>query len=226
MGPRKFSAGRNGGAASWTIFSSKVIALLGLSVPFVVRGYIKRRVSRKRGQFAEQLPDNLQVLASAMRAGHSFIGALSVVVDDAPEPSRSEFRRVIADEQLGVPLEDALHVVVERMESRELEQVALVAAVQRNSGGNTAEVLDRVTETIRERFELRRMVKTLTAQGRLSRWIVSLLPVFLLTVITLINPGYMHVLFASGGGRLALAFAGLMVIAGSFVIKRIVNIKV
>jgi len=208
------------------IFSSKVIALLGLSVPFVVRGYIKRRVSRKRGQLAEQLPDNLQVLASAMRAGHSFIGALSVVVDDAPEPSRSEFRRVIADEQLGVPLEDALHVVVERMESRELEQVALVAAVQRNSGGNTAEVLDRVTETIRERFELRRMVKTLTAQGRLSRWIVSLLPVFLLTVITLINPGYMHVLFASTGGRVALVFAALMVIAGSFVIKRIVNIRV
>jgi tight adherence protein B len=208
------------------LFSSKLIALLGLAVPFAVRGYVRHRVARKRAQFAEQLPDNLQVLASAMRAGHSFIGALSVVVDDAPEPSRSEFRRVIADEQLGVPLEDALHVVVERMESRELEQVALVAAVQRNSGGNTAEVLDRVTETIRERFELRRMVKTLTAQGRLSRWIVSLLPVFLLTVITLINPGYMHVLFASGGGRLALVFAAFMVIAGSLVIKRIVNIKV
>src|SRR5206468_10576939 len=137
------------------------------------------------------------------RAGSGFIGALSVVVEDAPEPSRSEFRRVIADEQLGVPLEDALHVVVERMESRELEQVALVAAVQRNSGGNTAEVLDRVTQTIRERFELRRTVRTLTAQGRLSRWVVSILPLFLLTVITLINPSYMHVLYSSAGGRAA-----------------------
>jgi tight adherence protein B len=166
------------------------------------------------------------VLASAMRAGHSFIGALSVVVEDAPEPSRSEFRRVVADEQLGVPLEDALHVVVERMESRELEQVALVAAVQRQSGGNTAEVLDRVTDTIRERFELRRTVQTLTAQGRLSRWIVSALPLFLLLVITLINPGYMNVLYDSGGGRIALVFAGVMVVSGSLVIKRIVNIKV
>jgi tight adherence protein B len=112
------------------------------------------------------------------------------------------------------------------MESRELEQVALVAAVQRSSGGNTAEVLDRVTETIRERFELRRTVRTLTAQGRLSRWVVSILPVFLLLMITLINPKYMHVMYATAGGRIALVFATAMVISGSLVIKRIVNIKV
>jgi tight adherence protein B len=209
------------------LISSFLLALLlGLTLPLLVRAWIKRKVSRKRGLFAEQLPDNLQVLASAMRAGHSFIGALSVVVDDAPEPSRSEFRRVVADEQLGVSLEDALHVVVERMESRELEQVALVAAVQRQTGGNTAEVLDRVTDTIRERFELRRTVQTLTAQGRLSRWIVSFLPVFLLTVITIINPEYMQVLYSSSTGRILLVFAGVMVVSGSLVIKRIINIRV
>ena len=203
-----------------------VALLVGICIPFLVRTWIRRKVDRKRRLFGEQLPDNLQVLASALRAGHSFIGALSVVVDDAPEPSRTEFRRVVSDEQLGVPLEDALHVVVERMESRELEQVALVAALQRQTGGNTAEVLDRVTETIRERSELRRTVQTLTAQGRLSRWVVSLLPVFLLLVISLINPGYMHVLYASTGGRIAIGFAGLMVVSGSLVIKRIINIKV
>lgn len=205
---------------------SLLVALIGLLVPVIVRAVIRRKVARMRRLFAEQLPDNLQVLASALRAGHSFIGALSVVVEDAPEPSRSEFRRVIADEQLGASLEDALHVVVERMENRELEQVALVAAVQRNSGGNTAEVLDSVTETIRERFELRRTVRTLTAQGRMSRWVVSILPLFLLCVITLINPNYMHVLYASGGGRFALVVAAVMVVAGSLAIKRIVNIKV
>lgn len=208
------------------VTGSTLVALLGFVIPFAVRGVIRRKVARKRMQFAEQLPDNLQVLSSALRAGHSFIGALSVVVEDAPDPSRSEFRRVIADEQLGVSLEDALHVVVERMDSRELEQVALVAAVQRSSGGNTAEVLDRVTETIRERFELRRTVQTLTAQGRLSRWVVSILPLFLLSAITLINPGYMSALYGSGGGRIALVVAALMVIGGSLVIKRIVNIKV
>ena len=120
----------------------------------------------------------------------------------------------------------SLHVVVERMESRELEQVALVASLQRQTGGNTAEVLDRVTETIRERFELRRTVRTLTAQGRLSRWVVSLLPLFLLLVISLLNPGYMHPLFATTPGRIALVFAAVMVVAGSVVIKRIINIKV
>src|SRR5205823_1543418 len=208
------------------IHSVLLALVIGLVVPFGVRAFVKRKVKRKRDLFAEQLPDNLQVLASALRAGHSFIGALSVVVEDAPEPSRSEFRRVVADEQLGVPLEEALHTVVERMENRELEQVALVGALQRQTGGNTAEVLDRVTETIRERFELRRTVQTLTAQGRMSRWVVSLLPLFLLIVISLINPGYAHVLYAHTGGRIALAFAGLMVVSGSLVIKKIINIKV
>jgi tight adherence protein B len=209
------------------IIHSLIISLLvGICIPFVVRAWISRKVDRKRRLFGEQLPDNLQVLASALRAGHSFIGALSVVVDDAPEPSRTEFRRVVADEQLGVPLEDALHVVVERMESRELEQVALVASLQRQTGGNTAEVLDRVTDTIRERFELRRTVRTLTAQGRLSRWVVSLLPVFLLLVISLLNPKYMHPLYGTTAGRIALGFAAAMVVSGSLVIKRIINIKV
>jgi len=200
--------------------------VIALAIPFAVRAFLKRQLARRREQFAEQLPDNLQVLASALRAGHSFIGALSVVVDDAPEPSKAEFRRVVADEQLGVPLDDALHVVVERMDSRELEQVALVGALQFETGGNTAEVLDRVTETIRERFELRRTVRTLTAQGRMSRWVLTLLPLFLLLVITLINPSYMHILYSSTAGRVLLVLAGVSVTAGSLVIKRIVNIRV
>jgi tight adherence protein B len=191
-----------------------------------VRSLLKRQLSRQRNLFAQQLPDNLQVLASALRAGHSFIGALSVVVNDAPEPARSEFQRVVADEQLGVPIDEALRVVVERMESRELEQVALVGALQRETGGNTAEVLDRVTDTIRERFELQRAVRTLTAQGRMSRWVLTALPLFLLVAITLINPGYMEVMYGSTGGRVILVLSAISVTCGSLVIKRIVNIKV
>src|SRR5437764_11336709 len=85
------------------ISSSAIVALLGLSIPFIVRGHVKRKLGRRRDAFAEQLPDNLQVLASALRAGHSLVGALSVVVDDAPDPARADFRRVVTDEQLGVP---------------------------------------------------------------------------------------------------------------------------
>jgi tight adherence protein B len=209
------------------VFGSLLVAIvLAAGVPLAVRSLLKRKLAKQRKMFAEQLPDNLQVLASALRAGHSFIGALSVVVNDAPNPARSEFQRVVADEQLGVPIDQALHVVVERMQSRELEQVALVAALQRETGGNTAEVLDQVTDTIRERFELRRTVQTLTAQGRMSRWVLTLLPLFLLIVITLINPGYMDVLYDSTTGRVLLVLSGISVAAGSLVIKRIVNIKV
>jgi tight adherence protein B len=209
------------------VFGSLLIATaLAVAVPFGVRSLLKRQLSRQRNLFAQQLPDNLQVLASALRAGHSFIGALSVVVNDAPEPARSEFQRVVADEQLGVPIDEALRVVVERMESRELEQVALVGALQRETGGNTAEVLDRVTDTIRERFELQRAVRTLTAQGRMSRWVLTALPLFLLVAITLINPGYMEVMYGSTGGRVILVLSAISVTCGSLVIKRIVNIKV
>ena len=200
--------------------------LLGLIVPFTVWGIIRRKVEHKRQQFAEQLPDNLAVLASAIRAGHSFVGALSVVVDDAPEPARSEFRRVVADEQLGRPLEDALEVVVVRMQNRDLEQVALVAILQRETGGSTAEVLERVVETVRERMELRRLVRTLTAAGRMSRWVVSFLPLVLLLAIWVLNPSYLHPLTSQTSGRILLVFAALLVICGSLVIKRIVNIKV
>jgi tight adherence protein B len=203
-----------------------LLALVGLSVLLVPRAFVQSRVRKRRLAFAEQLPDNLQVMASAMRAGHSFIGALSVVVSDSPEPSASEFRRAVADEQLGVPLEQALRGVVERMDNRDLGQVALVAAMQRETGGNTAEVLERVTETIRERFELRRLIKTLTAQGRMSRWVVSALPIILLGIISLINPTYMQPLYDRPLGRLLLVAAAGFVVAGSLVIKRIVDIKV
>jgi tight adherence protein B len=116
--------------------------------------------------------------------------------------------------------------VAQRMESKDLEQVALVATLQRDTGGNTAEVLDRVTDTVRARFELRRLVRTLTAQGRMSRWVVSLLPVGLFAIITLINPTYMRPLFTHTSGRVLLVLSAVMVIAGSLVIRKIVNVKV
>lgn len=209
-----------------SVIASPLAALIALSIPLTVRAWLKRKLDRKRRHFADQLPDNLQVLASALRAGHSLVGALSVVIDDAPEPSRGEFQRVIADEQLGVTLEDALEVTVRRMDNRDLEQVALVAALQRQTGANSAEVLDRVTENVRESQALRRLVRSLTAQGRMSRWVVSFLPVALLLIITLLNPNYIEPLYTNGIGRVFLALAAIMVVSGSLVIRKIVDIKV
>jgi tight adherence protein B len=206
--------------------AAPIFAIFGLFVPAIVYGYCRRELRKVRWSFESQLPDNLQVLASALRAGHSFVGALSVVATDSLEPSKREFTRVVADEQLGVPLEDSLREVARRMESSDLEQVALVAELQRRSGGNMAEVLDRVVDTVRNRFDLRRMVRTLTAQGRLARWILTFLPVFLAGIISLLDPSYMKPLFTSSGGQLVVAIAAVMVVMGSLAIKRIVEIKV
>lgn len=203
-----------------------IFAVFGLFVPLIARGLLKHKLNRKRDAFADQLPENLQVLASALRSGHSFVGALSVVVDESAEPSKSEFRRVVVDEQLGVPLDSSLDEVARRMDNIDLEQVALVAALQRRTGSNSAEIIDRVAETIRGRFELRRLARTLTAQGRLSRWILTFLPVGLLVLITLLNPGYIHPLLHTGFGHVLLVVCSMMVIAGSLIIKRIVEIKV
>jgi tight adherence protein B len=201
-------------------------ALFAVVGPFAVREWVVRRLARRRKQFSEQLPDTLQVVSSALRSGHSFAGALAVVVEASSEPMKSEMQRVVADEQLGVPLERAIAVVVRRMQNRDLEQVGLVAQLQRDAGGNAAEVVDRVSETIRERFELRRLVSTLTVQGRMSRWIVSGLPVALVALLSIINPHYLHPLVATLGGKILLGVAAGLVVAGSFVIKKIVDIKV
>jgi tight adherence protein B len=200
--------------------------LFALGVPYFVREWILRTLKKRRERFAEQLPDALQVIASALRSGHSFAGALAVVVEGGSEPMKSELQQVVADEQRGVPIQNSLDVVAQRMASADLEQLALVAELQREAGGNAAEVIDRVAETVRERFDLKRLIKTLTMQGRMSLWIVSALPVFIILVLRFENPGYLHPLLATTGGRIVFGFAAAWAVAGSLVIKRIVDIEV
>jgi Flp pilus assembly protein TadB len=210
----------------WWVTGAAVIALLGVGMPFLVRAAVHQKLNRQRSLFDGQLADNLQVIASALRAGQSFSGALAVAVNDAPQPTRREFERVVADERIGIPLEESLGVVARRMANRDLEQVQLVAALQRRTGGNMAEVLDRAADTIRERADIRRLVKTLTAQGRLSRWVLTLIPIVLAVILTGVNPGYLDPLFSTGTGRTLLIVCVVMVMAGSLVIKRIVEIEV
>jgi tight adherence protein B len=205
---------------------SPIAALMCLGVPWMVKAAIGFKAGRQRRNFMEQLPDNLQVVASAMRAGQNFVGALRSVLDDAPEPSKRELRRAVLDEQLGVPLVEALGQVTERMQSEDFQHVAVVAALQRETGGNTAEVIDLVSDTIRERIEIRRMVRGLTAQGRLSGYVLSLMPVGLLVMISLINPAYVHPLFHKTTGLIGLGIGGFLVLCGGITISKIVDIKV
>jgi tight adherence protein B len=225
--------------AGWTliagVLASLVVAfaaqsllglLAGLVAPMVTRIIVKSRVSQKCRSFGEQLPDNLEVLAGALRAGHSLVGAMNVMVDGADEPSKSEFRRVISDEQLGVPIDQALMVTAQRMSNVDIEQVAIVTRLQREAGGNTAEVLDRVVENVRGRMEVRRLIRVLTAQGRLARWVLTGLPLVLVGFLMVINPDWLDPLTETNVGRAFLVLWALMLIAGSVVIKRIVEIEV
>jgi tight adherence protein B len=210
----------------YAVTSSWWWALLALAIPYLSREWVLRTLARRRNKFAEQLPDALQVIGSALRSGHSFAGALAVVVESASEPMKSEMQRVVADEQLGVPVQDSLNVVAKRMASRDVEQLALVAQLQRDAGGDAAEVIDTVAATVRERFDLKRMIQTLTMQGRMSRWIVTALPIFVVLVVRLENPSYFHPLTATLFGRIVLILAAAWAVAGSFAIKRIVEIEV
>jgi len=161
--------------------------LIGLIAPVLMRFVVRVRVSRKRAAFGEQLPDNLDVLAGSLRAGHSLIGAMSVMMEGADQPSRTEFRRVIQDEQLGVPIDQALMVMMQRM-------------------------------------EIRRLIRVLTAQGRLAMWILMAMPIALTGFILLINPSHLNPLFERTIGNAFLVAWFVMMVAGYFVIKKIVKI--
>jgi tight adherence protein B len=218
-----------GGLLLGILLSAAISAwfLLVIPVPlFVLVRVVAFKLGRVKRKFADQLPDNLDVLASALRAGHSLVGAMTVMARDAAEPSKREFERVVGDEQLGIPLDVTLKRVGTRMDNIDMTQVALIALLQRETGSSSAEVIDQVADNVRARMEVRRLVRTLTAQGRLARWIVSLMPVGLLLAMTVIVPGYLHPLFHEAFGIAAVIVGTLMVFAGSYVIKRIVEIKV
>ena len=211
---------------SFVAIGRPVAAGLLALTPLVVRSLVVIRTGRTRRAFADQLPDNLQVIASAMRAGHSFEGAVAMAADDASEPMRSELRRVVSDERLGVRVDEAMFRVAQRMKSDDFEQVGVVLVVQREAGGNVAELLDHAVTAIRARADLRRLVTSLTAQGRLGGAVVTALPFGTALLLATLNPGYFDVMIESSVGRMAIV-AGFASIALAWVIiRKIVDIKV
>jgi tight adherence protein B len=199
--------------------------VLGVLPLVALNMWVRGKARKTRNDFAEQLPENLDVLASALRAGHSLANAMGVVADEAPEPSKREFRRVVTDEQLGIPLDEALEVTAKRMQSADMDQVAVLALVQREAGGNTAEVLDQVTMNIRARMDIRRLVKVLTTQGKFSSWVVAGVPVGVALFLLVTNPDYLDPLFHRLIGQVAAVAAVVMAIGGFYIIRRIVSIE-
>ena len=199
--------------------------LLALVPPIALNLFVRNRARKQRNEFAEQLPENLDVLASALRAGHSLAGAMGVVADEAPEPSKREFTRVVTDEQLGIPLDEALEVTAKRMQNPDMDQVAVLALVQREAGGNTAEVLDQVIANIRARMDVRRLVTSSRRRASSRAGSSRPCPVGIFVFLIFVNPSHLDPLFHDPLGQVAAIMAIFMVLTGFYMIRRIVSIE-
>jgi tight adherence protein B len=193
--------------------------------PFALRWLIKRAARKQREKFRDALPGYLQDLASALRVGRSLVGGLVAVADGADEPMHGELERAITDESLGRPLDESLEAVALRMQAPDMDQVALIAALNKRSGSNVAEALDRVAEGARERADLRREIRALTAQAKMSSSVLTALPGLLLIGINLISPLYAHPLFHTTLGLVLLGVGACMVFAGWKVMKKISTVE-
>ena len=195
---------------------------LGAALPF---GYLRVKTSRRLKAFENQLPDILLTLAASLKAGHSFKQGLQTVVDEGQPPASKEFSRVLAETQLGRPMDDALADMAQRVNSKNLRFVLNAVTIQSQVGGSLAGLFDMVAETVRQRQQFARKIKGLTAMGRASAYVLVALPFVLALVITLINPGFMSPLYhTSTGQKLIMLALGLMTV-GSLVLKKIVSFK-
>jgi tight adherence protein B len=174
-----------------------VIALI--ATPLVARSIISIRASRRRRAFDDQLPDVLQLIISALRSGHSLPQALDAVARQAAEPARTEFERVMFETRVGRDLGESLNATAERMQSKSFEWVVSALEINREVGGELAQVLATVAETIRERQQLERQIQTLTAEGRMSAYILTALPLVMIAALSLINPGYFEPMKSAPG---------------------------
>jgi tight adherence protein B len=202
---------------------SIIVGLLATVVPWV---YLAIRKNRRLAQFEQQLPDALDMIARSLRAGHAFTGGMQMVVMEFADPARAEFRKTLDEINFGVSYEDALRSMAERVDCPDLKFFALSVIIQRQSGGNLAEILDKISSLIRERFKLFGKVKALTGEARISAVILSLLPFFMATVIYVVNRGYLEILFREPIGRIMVGAALAMMGLGIVAMKRMVSIKV
>jgi tight adherence protein B len=184
----------------------------------------KRRVRLKK--FAAQLPDALELVARALRAGHSLSAGMHVVAEEMPAPVAEEFGRVYEEQNLGIPIEDSMRNICDRVPNLDLRFFVTSVAIQRQTGGDLAEILDKIGHVIRERYRILGQVKALTAEGRLSGVVLIALPFVLFLVMLHIKPDYVAVLWTEPLGIKMSVFGLIMQILGALVIKKIVNIKV
>ncbi|MGY1724645.1 type II secretion system F family protein [Blastococcus sp. SYSU DS0533] len=214
------------GALAGAVLGGPLLALLlVVVVPFGAKLLVGFRAGRRQAAFADQLDDSLQLMSSSLRAGHSLLRAVDSVSQEAEAPTSEEFARIVNETRVGRDLAEALDDVAVRMGSDDFTWVAQAIAIHREVGGNLAEVLDAVGNTIRERNAIRRQVKALSAEGKLSAVVLMALPFGVTGFISLTNPGYLATFTESLVGYGMLAAAALMLVAGGLWLKKTVAIR-
>jgi tight adherence protein B len=224
-----------GTLAAGVLLSAVVVALTGrietvlvcLPLPALVAWVtVTRKASAWYAHFDATLADSLMVLASSLRAGHSLLQGLAHVAEEADDRTAAEWNEVVKQTRLGMSIEDALDEMVVRVGNNDLQWIALVARVQRQVGGNMAEMFDIVAETVRQRHRLRAQVQTLTVQGRMTRWILTLAPLALAALFWLVSPNYLAALTDNSTGMAMIGIAVVLSVVGSVWLKQIVEIEV
>jgi len=199
-----------------------VVMVAGALVPFFV---VWRRMRRRLGAFEAQLPDLLITIAAALKAGHSFKQGVQAVVDEGQAPASDEFKRVLTETGLGRPIDDALAEMADRLGSENFEFAITAVNIQRQVGGSLASLFDMVADTVRQRQQFARKIRSLTAMGRMSAYTLIGLPFFLALAISVLNSGYLSPLVHTSSGHLLLMLGVAMMVVGSVIIKKIVSFK-
>jgi tight adherence protein B len=200
-----------------------LLALFAGSLPIF---WLMMRRKRRFKKFAKQLPDALELISRALRAGHSLASGFNLVAEEMTVPVATEFRKAFEEQNLGIPLDEALEGMTERMPNLDLKFFATAVILQRQTGGDLAEILDKIGRLIRERFQIWGQVQALTGEGRLSGIVLLALPPALFVAVWRLNPDYVLPLFTDPLGKQMLLGAVVMQILGALVIRKIVNIKV
>lgn len=196
---------------------------LGVFLPWLFLGFLR---SRRVKKFNALLPDTLQLMSGSLAAGLSLAQSVDTIVREGSEPIAGEFKRVLVETRLGVSLEDALSGITDRFDSKDFAWIVMAIKIQREVGGNLAELLDTVAATIREREYMRRQVDALAAEGKISAYVIGGLPPVFLLYLVMVNPDYVNVLFTEPLGWLMLIGASVMLGVGAFWMSRLVKVEV
>jgi tight adherence protein B len=209
--------------ATGSVPAGIVATIFGAMLPVF---YVRRKRTRRLNAFEELLPDSIDLVGRALRAGHPLTAGLKMAADEGSEPVAGEFRRIFEEQRFGLPLQDSLLGMTDRVNLVDVRILVTAILIQREVGGNLAEILDNLASVVRARFTIRRQLRVYTAQGRMTGYLLSALPIILFSILYMLNPSYMSILFTDPIGKILIGVGISMQLVGFLWIRKIINIEI